>query len=293
MFNVEDFPGLDKLRDGLFLVTPAAASVLLGLIDPDQQRPVSKAVVDEYAGTMRLGKWVYNPDAVCITLDGKLKNGQHRLHAIKKSGVAVPLEIRVDVPDSSIQSVDIGRRRTLAHIAKFQGFLSADNSTMAIARWLCGPGGMKQGFNPRYAKSYEILEVAYKHKKAIQFSRPHGSASVKLSSVRAAIAKAYYHVPVERLSQFCTVLDSGFSNGTPDSAAVSLRNLYFGSWRGKSANHFIEKKGKNLDFVQHNLALNAIQRFCGNENVKGLGNIVSDPYWPLPTLESLNSDEAA
>lgn len=95
------------------LVTPAIAAEWLA--KNQDNRPVSKATVDLYAKEMRSGLWFSGgADAIVFSKSGSLINGQHRLHAIVKSGISVEMGVRTEADHGSFVAMDQGRRRSAA-----------------------------------------------------------------------------------------------------------------------------------------------------------------------------------
>ena len=61
-----------------------------------KNRPINEEKVAEYAEKMRLGEWRERHSVpIILQSDGRLINGQHRLYAIIRAGVAVRLRVEV------------------------------------------------------------------------------------------------------------------------------------------------------------------------------------------------------
>lgn len=74
-------------------------------------RPVSTATVQRYAGEMSKGRWKMTGDPIRFSTTGKLIDGQHRLHAVIKSGVSIVVLMITDLQDSIFNVIDTGRGR--------------------------------------------------------------------------------------------------------------------------------------------------------------------------------------
>lgn len=94
------------------IVTPEVASRLLE--NNEGNRRVRPAVVTKYAAAMIYGSWRATPEAIIVSKTGKLLNGQHRLHAIIKAGVAIPLFLVRNVEDGVFEALDRGATRSAA-----------------------------------------------------------------------------------------------------------------------------------------------------------------------------------
>lgn len=87
-------------------------------------RSLRLAKVNQYANDMAAGRWALSNDAICFAPDGTLLNGQHRLHAVIKSGATIVMLIARNMPPESMTSMDIGSSRTAADALRFDGEVS-------------------------------------------------------------------------------------------------------------------------------------------------------------------------
>ena len=78
-------------------VTPKLAATWLS--DNPQSRPLDEERVAEYAERMRSGEWNERVKGESLPIEhldtGRLLNGQHRLAAVVRAGVAVRLRVAV------------------------------------------------------------------------------------------------------------------------------------------------------------------------------------------------------
>jgi hypothetical protein len=91
-------------------VTPEMAEAFLGRNTCN--RALRPRVVARYAQLMKAGSWQKNGEAIQFRADGSLANGQHRLHAIIKAGVAVPLLIVTGLSSEAAEYVDFSVPRS-------------------------------------------------------------------------------------------------------------------------------------------------------------------------------------
>lgn len=125
------------------MVSDTGATYSVETIGPDtakemlasniDNRHIRRAVVDRYARDMKAHKWVENGAAISFAADGTLLDGQHRLAAIVRAGVAVRLLVVRGLPNSAQDSMDDLAKRTLADTFNFHGISNA-NSAAAIVR---------------------------------------------------------------------------------------------------------------------------------------------------------------
>lgn len=100
-------------------VDPETAARWLG--SNKVNRNVRVAKINQYAADMAEGRWNLSNDAICFAPDGTLLNGQHRLHAIMKSGATIVMLIVRNMPALAMTSMDIGSSRTAADALGFAG----------------------------------------------------------------------------------------------------------------------------------------------------------------------------
>ena len=97
------------------LVTPEMAEKLLAM-NSKENRKISEVVVRRYESDLLSGRWgITNMDPIGVKLDKngriiELKDGQHRLTAIVRSGVVGKFEF-AEVPPNAFQYLDQGKNR--------------------------------------------------------------------------------------------------------------------------------------------------------------------------------------
>ncbi|AGJ54052.1 MULTISPECIES: hypothetical protein [Streptomyces] len=75
-------------------------------------RPLSKGTVQQLAAQIQRGEWQLTHQGIAFDEDDVLIDGQHRLAAIVKAGVAVPLTVTHGVPRTAFTVMDTGCKRT-------------------------------------------------------------------------------------------------------------------------------------------------------------------------------------
>jgi hypothetical protein len=95
-------------------VTPDMAKRLLAHNKVNRNLRAHK--VNQYARDMASGNWSLSNDAICVAPDGRLLNGQHRLHAVVKSGVTVTFLVIRNMPADSMSTMDSGVARTAGDV---------------------------------------------------------------------------------------------------------------------------------------------------------------------------------
>lgn len=100
-------------------VTPATAESWLS--ENKDNRNIRSTVVARYARAMKEGRWTASPDAITFSTDGRLLNGQHRLHAITQSGTSVNLFVITNMEESCFSNMDRGVPRAYSDLLRSAG----------------------------------------------------------------------------------------------------------------------------------------------------------------------------
>lgn len=69
-------------------------------------RPVSESRVQKLTAQMQAGLWRLNHNGIAFAKDGTLLDGLHRLHAVVRSGMTVPMIVVVDEPVENRNVID-------------------------------------------------------------------------------------------------------------------------------------------------------------------------------------------
>lgn len=94
-------------------VTPELAAQIL--VDHNHSnRKIRPSVVNKYARLMSNGDWKVTPEAICVSVTGRLLQGQHRLLAIVKSGASCNFLFATGFADDVFDVLDRGAGRSTA-----------------------------------------------------------------------------------------------------------------------------------------------------------------------------------
>ncbi|WP_234442739.1 hypothetical protein [Streptomyces sp. FxanaA7] len=95
-------------------------------------RPLSKSTVQQLAGQIQRGEWQLTHQGIAFDEDDVLIDGQHRLAAIVKAGVTVPLTVTHGVPRTAFTVMDTGRKRTGRDALALAGEANATHLAAAL-----------------------------------------------------------------------------------------------------------------------------------------------------------------
>ena len=93
-------------------VSPVIAKKLLANLF-EGQRPLTENYINRLANEMKNGDWRLSNDCL-VKIKGKLGNGQHRLHAVCRSGKTVPFLLMETDDDELYKVIDAGNKRSVA-----------------------------------------------------------------------------------------------------------------------------------------------------------------------------------
>lgn len=141
------------------LISPRDAKRFLG-VNAENNRLPKTGKIPQYARDMQTGRW--NSDSgetLKVDVDGRLIDGQNRMHAVILAGVPIEFDVAYDVPTEAMQIIDTGAARTASDALRIDG--TPERTRVAgIVRWsilwdakvFTGRGGT---FNPT---TTEIIE---------------------------------------------------------------------------------------------------------------------------------------
>ena len=188
-------------------VTPEMAKAWLDR--NTQNRKMRRDVVDAFARDMKNGNWQTTHQGIAFDKNGVLIDGQHRLAAIVKSGVAIDLLVMRGFEPNAINYIDMGVKRRISDVIAVKYVQSpAMRSTLVIStvskimRHKLGYGHVPT------APEIETFEV--NHPYIVDFIYRF---SLKYQTIRktyimsSILAAAIAGVPLRHLDAFCLLLD--------------------------------------------------------------------------------------
>lgn len=128
------------------LITPTMAAAILEQQQPGQNRTLRVRHVEKLSGDMRAGRWILNGETIKLASDGRVLDGQHRLSAIVKAGIAVRSVVVRNADVRSLSTIDAGIIRTGADNTKLAGYTEhIVRAAQANAVWRYRTGSLASG----------------------------------------------------------------------------------------------------------------------------------------------------
>jgi hypothetical protein len=180
-----------------------------------------------YADAMKRGEWVINGETIVIASTGELNDGQHRLYAVIKAGIAVPMLLVFGVDRETRHTIDQGIARSAAHVLMMQGEKNTTN--LATALRLLYQIDHHAGVNARPSTD-ELLATLEKHpgvrEPALREAwRLNGLFQTSVGAIGAAYYLCLEHNKA-KAETFFEIAVSGIGIENRDDPVAKLRTLY-------------------------------------------------------------------
>ena len=161
------------MRAEIKLITPEFASELLKMNIGNRSIRRQK---DNYSYMMKSGEWKENGEPIIIDINGFIKDGQHRLHAVIDANFSYSCPIIYDVNPDVMDTIDTGSNRSLADVLQLNGFANATNTGSllkaiyqyergSLSVFTCSGGRGRQN---TYLSNNKGLETARKNQKELK-----------------------------------------------------------------------------------------------------------------------------
>lgn len=161
------------------LLTPSAAIGMLSCNTAN--RKLRQTGVNTFIKKIANGEWKLTHQGIAIADDGTVLDGQHRLHAIAKSGTPVPVMLATGCDKSMFSAIDAGIPRNNVDLTKLPKRLI---EMLTILGYMSG--NMRNKFTPG-----EVLVLNEKFgiacQSVIDFA-PSSRRAVSAAPIRAAVA---------------------------------------------------------------------------------------------------------
>lgn len=211
---------------GLETITPEMAEKYLE--QNAVNRKVSNASVDKYAKDIQSGEFQVNGETIVFDALGRLKDGQHRLLAIIKTGIAVQILVVRGI-DPLVNNFDIGKNRSIKDIIDMDGVV---NPKINVRPFLSCANFIAQLINNKTITKTDVERWLQKHEKTlleirknIVFKHIKGAVSIERPAILIPIICALEAgANKEKIFRFAKVFQTGFYNNDDETAAIVFRN---------------------------------------------------------------------
>jgi hypothetical protein len=194
------------------LVTPAVARWLLALNTGN--RPMQKGAVDRFIGILRDGQWINTGEAIIVSKEGVLNDGQHRLAAIQESGIPAPCDVRFGIARAAFIATNQGLRRTTGQALALAGGKHA-SAQAAVARLLCHYDARQMARAQMQVEPAQVIKVVADNPQVLQVVEAQKKgrfAPSRTAPVGMILSVAARTVPMEKVVSFLHVLDTGLAD---------------------------------------------------------------------------------
>lgn len=201
-------------------LTPEIAEELLKL--NADNRTLNATTMNRYATDMREGRWDLNGEAIKVSCDGALNDGQHRCHAVIEAGVPIQTFIVFGLPRSTRLTLDQPRPRSSGDFLKMEFGDTDPNNTAAAAAllWAYLNDRPFSGVGRNGATKAQIREVRKDNPGLVNSSHCVSTVSSKRNLSRSELIFFHYVitqiVDEETATQFVYLVRTGDELSTTD-----------------------------------------------------------------------------
>lgn len=179
--------------DGLVIevlsVTPELATQWLE--SRARNRSISDSTVNRYAADMKAGTWRLTHQGIAFDADGVLVDGEHRLWAVTRSGVAVRMMVTRGLCAEDREAFDQGRSRSVADALHLAG---ADDVPRAAVSWFRVLANLQNPsrHNIQVSAAY-VRAQTERYRDTVAWMATHGPRKRPLNRVAVVAAMVYAH----------------------------------------------------------------------------------------------------
>lgn len=155
------------------------------LLNIKNDRPLSEYTVLNYAETMRQGDWKFNGDPIRFNADGKLIDGQHRLHAIVKSGKPQHMLIISGLNSDVFDTIDVGKRRSPADLLGIVGYKNTNALAATIRALIIYESGVYWA-----SEAAKTLDYNPSGLQVVEYAREHPEVAERVKQAQNQFAYA-------------------------------------------------------------------------------------------------------
>ena len=201
-------------------------------------RKITRRRIEAMTAAIQRGEWRLTGEAIKLDADGRVRDGQNRLHAIVQAGMPVRSVVARGVSEEAFDVMDTGRSRTAADVLGIHGYPS-QNALAAAARGLLfieryGRVFPTQRDSHLYVTPVTTLQYVQQHPELIDGvrlgDRVYHSGIQGGIGLWSIIMTLFLRLDAQQAAQFAEHLTTGagLHRGHP---VLMLRNRLLGSQR--------------------------------------------------------------
>lgn len=160
-------------------------------------RTLAKSRVNALARDMAAGNWRLTGEAIKFAPDGTLLDGQHRLSAIVKSGVAITMLVIRNIPTDAQPVMDTGRARTASDALQIAGTKYASIVAAAARLAIKVERGDMHNLQPTHSEINDWIDA----NPGIYYASEFASSVYRRTDCPPSIV-AYTHYVLSRIDTF-------------------------------------------------------------------------------------------
>jgi len=266
-------------------ITPEIAKYYLTLMVPkapgkEANRRLTQSRVNELSEEMGLGRFRKIHQGIAFDKDGRLIDGQHRLHAIVKSGKTVFVMVTYGIDSEAWVNIDQNRPRTAPDMLHMDGVKNSSHRCAIASRIHCG---IKRG-KGTHTVAEPKLKLHEKHSEAMDFvlaNLAKKSRGIGSAPVLSILCRAYYTQDRDKLQLFMRILNNGVS---PEGCeidhsilqeVVRLRDHLLNYGKGR-------KKGQSGDMLDEYADTQMVLWAFLNNHTGKLKKLMETTVFPIP-----------
>jgi hypothetical protein len=209
-------------------VTPKLAELWLG--KNHRNRNIRNRIVLAYARDMEAGHWQLTGEAIKFDVDGNLIDGQHRLSAIVRAGITVPMVVCTGLSASAQNVVDTGTRRLASDTLQLDGYRNSTVLASAARLAMAYEDGLldNAGRATRVVTTSEIKSYVDAHPQLAEAVDGLQSMRNRLDLTLSVTCVCWYvlaQLDGEACAEFFATLANAQTNGPGDPRNALLRRL--------------------------------------------------------------------
>ncbi len=190
-------------------VTPQLAGWLLDLNTAN--RPMTGRGIDRFITILRDAKWMNTGEPVIVSQEGILNDGQHRLTAIRRSGITANMDLRFGIARAAFAATGTGTRRTTGNVLAIAG---KPNPTMqsAIGRLLVHHQAGQMHRANQQVEPHQVIAAVDAEPLVAEIAeliRPMKFAPVRTAPIGFVLVLAARAANLAQAATFARLLDDG------------------------------------------------------------------------------------